>query len=105
MCACRFPQGLEDVSKYPALIEELLSRNWSEAELAGVLRLNFLRVFEKVEKVRDGLHLNLRNLYLLTSTKPGDTDIDELNQVSVSIKITKYSLNLALQEELGIVYK
>lgn len=56
---CRFPQGLEDVSKYPALIGELLRRHWSEADLAGVLRLNFLRVFEKVEKVREGFHLNL----------------------------------------------
>uniref|UniRef100_A0A9J8ATN5 Dipeptidase n=2 Tax=Cyprinus carpio TaxID=7962 RepID=A0A9J8ATN5_CYPCA len=45
-----FPKGLEDVSKYPALIEELISRNWTEEELAGVLRLNFLRVFQKVEK-------------------------------------------------------
>ncbi|KAG1943125.1 dipeptidase [Pimephales promelas] len=50
-----FPQGLEDVSKYPSLIEELISRNWSEEELAGVLRLNFLRVFQKVEKVRDDM--------------------------------------------------
>ncbi|XP_051967867.1 dipeptidase 2-like [Xyrauchen texanus] len=50
-----FPQGLEDVSKYPALIGELVSRNWSEEELSGVLRLNFLRVFQKVEKVRDDM--------------------------------------------------
>ncbi|KAI4903820.1 hypothetical protein NFI96_014569 [Prochilodus magdalenae] len=50
-----FPEGLEDVSKYPALIGELLSRNWNETELAGVLRLNFLRVFDSVEKIRDGL--------------------------------------------------
>ncbi|KAL2088395.1 hypothetical protein ACEWY4_015294 [Coilia grayii] len=50
-----FPDGLEDVSKYPALIQELLRRNWTEAELAGVLRLNFVRVFEEVERVRDKL--------------------------------------------------
>lgn len=48
---CSFPEGLEDVSKYPALIQELLQRNWTEAELAGVLRLNFIRVFEDVERV------------------------------------------------------
>ncbi|XP_067258413.1 dipeptidase 2 isoform X2 [Chanodichthys erythropterus] len=48
-----FPEGLEDVSKYPALIEELISRNWSEEELAGVLRLNFLRVFQEAEMARD----------------------------------------------------
>ncbi|AWP01890.1 putative dipeptidase 2-like [Scophthalmus maximus] len=50
-----FPQGLEDVSKYPALIKELLQRNWTEQELAAVLRMNFLRVFEEVEQVRDRL--------------------------------------------------
>ncbi|XP_029000496.1 dipeptidase 2 [Betta splendens] len=50
-----FPRGLEDVSKYPALIQELLQRNWTEQELADVLRRNFLRVFEEVERVRDEL--------------------------------------------------
>ncbi|XP_043842145.1 dipeptidase 2-like [Dromiciops gliroides] len=48
----KFPQGLEDVSKYPALIEELLRRGWSEKELQGLLRDNLLRVFQKVEQVR-----------------------------------------------------
>ncbi|XP_040906799.1 dipeptidase 2 [Toxotes jaculatrix] len=56
--AASFPQGLEDVSKYPALIQELLQRNWTENELADVLRRNFLRVFEEVERVRDELSLN-----------------------------------------------
>ncbi|KAF6077302.1 dipeptidase 2 [Phyllostomus discolor] len=49
----RFPQGLEDVSTYPVLIEELLRRGWSEEELQGVLRGNLLRVFARVEQVRD----------------------------------------------------
>ncbi|XP_062404561.1 dipeptidase 2 [Sardina pilchardus] len=53
--ASDFPEGLEDVSKYPSLIQELLRRSWTEAELAGVLRLNFIRVFEDVERVRDSL--------------------------------------------------
>ncbi|KAI4831153.1 hypothetical protein KUCAC02_002748 [Chaenocephalus aceratus] len=53
--AVSFPRGLEDVSKYPALILELLQRNWTERELADVLRRNFLRVFEAVERVRDQL--------------------------------------------------
>ncbi|XP_068460824.1 dipeptidase 2 [Clinocottus analis] len=56
--AVGFPQGLEDVSKYPALIQELLLRNWTENELADVLRKNFLRVFEEVERVRDQLTMN-----------------------------------------------
>ncbi|XP_009884802.1 PREDICTED: dipeptidase 2-like [Charadrius vociferus] len=49
----RFPEGLEDVSKYPSLIEELLRRGWNETELKGVLRDNFLRVFREVENVRN----------------------------------------------------
>ncbi|XP_034381242.1 dipeptidase 2 [Cyclopterus lumpus] len=63
--AVNFPQGLEDVSKYPALIQELLRRNWTENELADVLRNNFLRVFEEVERVRDQL----------TSTRPSEVQI------------------------------
>uniref|UniRef100_A0A8C8TPW7 Dipeptidase 3 n=1 Tax=Peromyscus maniculatus bairdii TaxID=230844 RepID=A0A8C8TPW7_PERMB len=49
----RFPQGLEDVSTYPVLVEELLRRGWSEQELQGVLRGNLLRVFGQVEQVRE----------------------------------------------------
>ncbi|XP_052583922.1 dipeptidase 2-like isoform X1 [Peromyscus californicus insignis] len=49
----QFPQGLEDVSTYPVLIEELLRRGWSEQELQGVLRGNLLRVFGQVEQVRE----------------------------------------------------
>ncbi|XP_041628532.1 dipeptidase 2-like isoform X3 [Vulpes vulpes] len=51
--ARRFPQGLEDVSTYPVLIEELLRRGWSGEELQGVLRGNLLRVFGQVEQVRE----------------------------------------------------
>ncbi|KAK7913478.1 hypothetical protein WMY93_013689 [Mugilogobius chulae] len=36
--AVSFPEGLDDVSKYPALIKELLRRNWTEDELADILR-------------------------------------------------------------------
>ncbi|KAM6253038.1 dipeptidase 2-like isoform 2-T3 [Porphyrio hochstetteri] len=52
-----FPEGLEDVSKYPALIEELLRRGWSNTELKGVLRENFLRVFREVERVQNTIGL------------------------------------------------
>ncbi|CAK6436712.1 unnamed protein product [Pipistrellus nathusii] len=48
-----FPQGLEDVSRYPVLIEELLGRGWNAEELQGVLRGNLLRVFRQVEQVRE----------------------------------------------------
>ncbi len=38
------PDGLGDVSGYPALIAELLERNWSDADLAALTRGNILRV-------------------------------------------------------------
>lgn len=48
----RLPTGLEDVSKYPDLIAELLRRQWTEEEVRGALADNLLRVFEAVEQVR-----------------------------------------------------
>lgn len=54
---CRLPKGLEDVSKYPDLIAELLRRNWTETEVRGVLSENLLRVFSEVELVRERGHL------------------------------------------------
>ncbi|XP_013931124.1 PREDICTED: dipeptidase 2-like [Thamnophis sirtalis] len=51
----RFPTGLEDVSKYPDLIEELLRRGWSKDELRGILRGNLLRVFKEVENVKKSM--------------------------------------------------
>jgi len=45
------PVGLEDVSKYPALIAELYRRGWDKYELAGLTGANFLRVYEGAEKV------------------------------------------------------
>ncbi|KAM7040441.1 dipeptidase 1 [Acridotheres tristis] len=49
------PTGLEDVSKYPALVAELLARNWTEQEVKGALAENLLRVFSKVEEVKKEL--------------------------------------------------
>ncbi|TFK74545.1 hypothetical protein BDN72DRAFT_833025 [Pluteus cervinus] len=45
------PDGLEDVSKYPALIAELYKRGWTKYELAGLTGANLLRVFEGAERV------------------------------------------------------
>lgn len=44
-------QGLEDVSRYPYLIAELLGRGWSEENIVKLTRDNFMRVFGQVEKV------------------------------------------------------
>jgi membrane dipeptidase len=43
------PVGLADVAGYPNLIDELLARGWSEAELAALTRGNILRVMRDVE--------------------------------------------------------
>ncbi|KAH6608322.1 hypothetical protein Trco_001668 [Trichoderma cornu-damae] len=45
------PQGLEDVSKYPDLIAELLHRGVGIDDLAGVIGGNILRVMEGIERV------------------------------------------------------
>lgn len=48
------PLGLEDVSKYPHLFAELLvDPIWSEEDISLLAGLNFLRVFRKVEEIRD----------------------------------------------------
>jgi len=45
------PKGLEDVSKYPALIAELYKRGWSGNELAGLTGQNLLRILDGAERV------------------------------------------------------
>ena len=45
------PQGLEDVSTYPALTAELLRRGYSDADIRKINGLNVLRVMREVERV------------------------------------------------------
>jgi len=45
------PTGLEDVSKFPDLIAELLRRGWSEQDVRKVAGLNALRVMRAAEQV------------------------------------------------------
>jgi len=45
------PVGLEDVSKFPDLIAELLRRGWSEQDVRKVAGLNELRVLRATEQV------------------------------------------------------
>jgi membrane dipeptidase len=42
--------GLEDVSCFPLLLNELARRGWSEPELRKITGENYLRVFEAIEK-------------------------------------------------------
>jgi membrane dipeptidase len=48
-------QGLEDVSKYPALFAELVRRGWSDADLRKLAGENLLRVFRRAEVVAQQL--------------------------------------------------
>src|SRR5438874_903369 len=48
------PVGLEDVSKFPDLIAELLRRGWSEQDVKKVAGLNALRVLRATEQVAAG---------------------------------------------------
>ena len=43
--------GLEDVSKYPALLAELLRRGYSKEEVKKIAGLNLLRAMREAEKV------------------------------------------------------
>jgi membrane dipeptidase len=45
------PVGLEDVSCYPAITEELLARGWAEADIRQVLGENALRALSEAEDV------------------------------------------------------
>jgi membrane dipeptidase len=45
------PTGLEDTSKYPALIAELLKRGYSDGDVKKILSGNVLRVMREAEKV------------------------------------------------------
>ncbi len=49
------PTGFEDYSKIPALVEELLRRGHSDAEIKKILGENFLAFFARVEAARDAL--------------------------------------------------
>ena len=45
------PQGLENVSKFPDLVAELLRRGWKVEDLKKVVGLNALRVLRDAERV------------------------------------------------------
>jgi membrane dipeptidase len=45
------PAGLDGVDKYPALLEELMRRGWTDADIAKLAGDNVLRVMAAAEKV------------------------------------------------------
>jgi membrane dipeptidase len=64
------PEGLEDVSRYTALFEELASRGYAEEELMKIAGRNALRVMREVE--RTGVRLR-------TERPPSKATIDQLD--------------------------
>ena len=49
------PEGMRDVSGYPALLAELMRRGYTREDLAKVAGLNVLRVMEQAERVANEL--------------------------------------------------
>jgi membrane dipeptidase len=45
------PVGLDGVDKYPGLLNELIRRGWSDADIAKVAGANVLRVMADAERV------------------------------------------------------
>jgi len=54
------PVGLEDVSKFPDLVAELLRRGWTEVDVRKVVGLNALRVMRDAERVARQLRARSR---------------------------------------------
>lgn len=71
----RLPEGLEDVSKVPNVVAELLRRGWTDEETKAALGNNLLRVLSEAEKVRDEL----------TGKNPDDVPIP-FNEVKTSCR-------------------
>ena len=51
------PEGLEDVSKFPDLVVELINRGWSDEEISRALGGNLLRVLAAAEDVAARLQI------------------------------------------------
>ena len=55
----RFPEGLEDSSKYPNLFAALLEEEeseWTEGDLAKLANGNVIRVMREMEAARDQIN-------------------------------------------------
>jgi len=64
------PVGLEDVSHYPDLLEELARRGWSDADLEALAGRNVLRALRRAEDVAHRLQ---------AERPPSDVTIEELD--------------------------
>ncbi len=67
------PEGLEDVSGYPALLEALLARGWSRQDIAKLAGLNTLRVMREAARVAADLR---------RTEKPAELLIEDLEETA-----------------------
>ena len=65
----RWPVGLEDVSDYPRLTEELVRREHSEADIHKILGGNILRVFREAGNVARRFARARRQRWMISSQK------------------------------------
>ena len=70
------PDGLEDVSRFPSLLAELLRRGWSEADVRKVAGENVLRVLDAAESVAARLR---------RSRPPSEATIEEADGVEAPV--------------------
>jgi membrane dipeptidase len=56
------PEGLEDVSKYPDLVAELLREGVSDGDVAKVVGRNLLRVWKEADEVAQRLQKDMEPL-------------------------------------------
>ena len=45
------PAGMEDVSKYPLLVKEMLAMGYSDQDIRKIMGLNIMRVLRTSEEV------------------------------------------------------
>ena len=88
--------GLDDVSKYPKLIEYLVSEgNWTDDDVAKLVGGNILRVMEKNEQVETTcfhcLALHLLNVHLQIALELKKTMKPQEGLIS-AIQLVKYNL-------------
>ncbi len=48
-------KGLEDQTKYPDLISEMIRRGWTDEEAIGLMGGNLLRVMDKVDEIKESM--------------------------------------------------
>ncbi|XP_073321136.1 dipeptidase 1 [Pagrus major] len=101
----RLPEGLEDVSKVPNVVAELLRRGWTDEEVKKALGDNLLRVFTEAEAVRERLTNNkpddvpipYAEVKNSCRTSHGYPDVEEPTGAANSLSTLALQLTLALQ--------